>query len=413
MQDKNIDKLCQDYMKYRKIGFFLGAGVSIGSNIPNYLDLVFQLVVAVNDMIVNDSKIIEDENQKKALTYLAELFVKAKKEQIVTSELEFGDIKKKKGVRKKNQNTLLEEFDPEEVALFVSNVYNSVSKHKTINDLLESQISDKLDENKRKMLMALSKNDTLNSIITFCIEYPLTDKHQVNERTASGRKTNIYTGKQLIELGKYLKNIKMNPKLGCILTTNYDPILESSCHKKYYRQKGLLKPVVRAGTRENFKRGTSVPIPVYHLHGYYPLKKWEVDQPSIDLIITEQDYFKSAYDSMSYCNYVAMSSLRKYPFIFIGSAMKDKNIRRFLYHLRVESKEERQLIHYAIMEKPNDPGKQAFHESILRNSYNVVPIWIECFNEIPEILKKVYASGNKRKEEEWDLLYNYKYISNS
>ena len=208
--------------------------------------------------------------------------------------------------------------------------------------------------------------------------------------------------------------IDINPKVGGILTTNYDNLVEGSFGSKF--GKGLLKPVGRVTSRETSQRKKV--IPVYHIHGYVSYVPPEDDPQGVKasdmLVISQDDYFERFYDPLGFSNYIAMSFLRRFPSLFIGSAMKDLNIRRFLYHLRKERGDDVKTPNYFAILPATGTSQDYFMDNILE-FYGVKTIWIEKFEEIGEILKQLYCSGHSRKnlEEEWNDLWRFKWSNPS
>ena len=364
--EENLEKLCQAYNEYHQIGLFFGAGATIKSNVPNYAKLVLNLV---NE--IESKKHFNAETNSNALSYLKSIQDNPKKNQ---------------------EDDANKRPEPEEIAQFIESFFSPVKERE-----FEKHIREVLykDVNTNNFFTVYNLNDTLNAIITFCVECP---------PGFEGSVTNA---------------VKPNSKIGSILTTNYDNLVEATCHSKYYK-KNLLRPVGRANTREykiksantNRYRGKGA-VPVYHIHGYVHYKKLEnytKNDPDRDpgkIVIAEEDYFASSYDPLGFSNYVSMSALRKYPFLFIGSKMEDQNIRRFLYHLRKENEGTNPIKHFAILKKPKDKGLLAYKEAILDKAFNVVPIWIDDYNKIPRILKRVYAGKSNKKKKNWEFLYKY------
>jgi hypothetical protein len=98
-----------------------------------------------------------------------------------------------------------------------------------------------------------------------------------------------------------------------------------------------------------------------------------------------------------------MSFLRRFPLLFIGSRMTDKNLRRFLYHLYsvAKGKIPEHQRKFAILPLEN-PLLDVFMDEILL-AYGVETIWIDNFDKIPGILREMYInSGEKAMVESLD-----------
>ena len=126
------------------------------------------------------------------------------------------------------------------------------------------------------------------------------------------------------------------------------------------------------------------------------------------IVIAEDDYFQAFYDPLGFGNYVAMSFLRRFPCLFIGSAMTDKNVRRFLFHLAQSVSEP--LAHqrkFALLKASGTP-EDAFTDAILL-SYGVETIWIQHFCEIGSILCAMYTAVRGVGKSDWDWVASYRW----
>jgi hypothetical protein len=206
--------------------------------------------------------------------------------------------------------------------------------------------------------------------------------------------------------------IETNPKIGGLLTTNYDNLVESAFHTKYRLK--LLKPVGRPTTNEFDKNGRRI-IPVYHIHGYvgYKANRQEATEPpGTDLVIAEDDYFETFYDPLGFGNYIALSFLRRFPCLFVGASMVDKNVRRFLFHLFRAAKgnipdHQRK---FAILMTTGSPTDVLVDANLL--AYGVETIWIERFTEIPDILRDLYTNISDNEGDREDYAADWKYLKN-
>ena len=74
--------------------------------------------------------------------------------------------------------------------------------------------------------------------------------------------------------------------------------------------------------------------------------------------------------------------------------MTDKNLRRFLYHLQREVGDSSDRLHHFAILKAGGTPRDDFEDAVL-SSYGVETIWISGYDEIPGILKKVYAAPER------------------
>jgi hypothetical protein len=200
-----------------------------------------------------------------------------------------------------------------------------------------------------------------------------------------------------------------NWKIGAILTTNYDNLVEGACRAKY-RTVELLKPVARSTSKEGER--TYHQIPVYHIHGYLSYRRAEPEPGKRPVVIEESDYFDVFYDALGFGNYMAMAFFRRFPTLFIGSALTDKNIRRLLHRLAQDSDTGRLPNQaFALVRLPTSAEglAEALVTDDVLHAYGVEAIWVASFGDIPKVLKELYVSAGDRREHEkrWDDLWDY------
>lgn len=185
--------------------------------------------------------------------------------------------------------------------------------------------------------------------------------------------------------------IAANRRVGAILTTNYDNLVEGSFGTKYGKS-GVLRPVGRLPARD-----VAGAIPVYHCHGYVSYTAPEGE--GSELLIAQHDYFAAFYDQLGFGNLVATSFLRRWPSLFIGSSMVDRNIRRVLFQTRAERVDAvNALEHFALLKRS---GPRDELEDAVLSAYGVSAIRIDEFDQIPGILRDLYLAPDDVDDEEW------------
>jgi hypothetical protein len=341
--EATIEKLCATYRDTPQVALVLGAGVSKDSGVPLYTDLARQLLELAYQR--HKLKGVSDD----VLTFIA--------------EQEAGSMP-----------------DPDTILQYV---YNHLDANESLRLLIKEVLYRHVNTQRSHKMVSRATyrdNPTLDAVITFCSAVP---------------------GSPLAP--DSTSRWETNPKIGGILTTNYDNLVEGAFGSKY--GKSLLKPVAREGARETLP-GKRV-IPVYHVHGYVSY----VDDPSApdrvkasDLVIAEEDYYRTFYNLLGFSNVVAMSILRQFSCLFVGCSMRDRNIRRILYHLRRERTHSSTVHpHFAIL-PPLPVGEQNFDNTVLE-SFGVSAIRLDdpCQMgvQIEAILKRVYLSVNRVSVEHW------------
>lgn len=355
--DARKQRLFSTYRRSAQFGLVLGAGVTVASQVPGYKDLALDLLEAAADR----SDFAGSREWAKQLI--------------------------------QDQKTRIEEsrvtIPPEELILYVRSLLGGQSK--LLRELVKRKIYENVSVGKTAGRDVFKDNATLDAILTFCAACPNT----------------------ALSPGSSSYKVEANSKIGGILTTNYDNLVESAFHTKYRRN--LIKPVGRPTTNE-FDIRERRTIPMYHIHGYIGFKNSKDDQDKTlypEIVIAEDDYFETFYDPMGFGNYIALSFLRRFPCLFIGASMEDKNIRRILFHLysaaHGQIPEHQQK--FAILQMTGSPADGLVDANLM--SYGVETIWIEDFNEIPKLLRQLYTNvkDNKRKAkdyaEDWEYLKDF------
>ncbi len=203
-----------------------------------------------------------------------------------------------------------------------------------------------------------------------------------------------------------------SPNLDSIITYNFDDILEYNLEET-----GMeipFRPVFGIGMEVKNEE-----LPIYHVHGYLPEKKKLNDSNKITF--GENNYHQQYSDIYSWNNIVQINKFRENTCLFIGSSLTDPNIRRLL-DIALKQKGNKRKHHY-IFKKRIDIGflrkklEKALTEENLNNknnaglnfnetlgllkgiyerfeendsaSFGVQTIWVDNYNEIPIILKKM------------------------
>ncbi|MCF7569668.1 SIR2 family protein [Sabulilitoribacter arenilitoris] len=204
-----------------------------------------------------------------------------------------------------------------------------------------------------------------------------------------------------------------SPNLDSIITYNFDDILEYKLD-----QTGLEVPYKSVyGLGIEIKNGE---LPIYHVHGYLPEDKKLTDSNKITF--GESNYHQQYSDLYSWNNMVQINKFRENTCVFIGSSLTDPNIRRLL-DIALKQKGNKRKHHYIFKKKIDDKQLSEKLKKILESpeiinnknnagldfdetiklltdiyerfeendsaSFGVQTIWIDDWNEIPEILTKI------------------------
>ena len=181
-----------------------------------------------------------------------------------------------------------------------------------------------------------------------------------------------------------------NPRVRAVLSGNYDPYLEAAATSMF--KIPVVKPVAAFGSLA----GSLRKVPVYHVHGYVPhegQKKREHKPLQKELVLTRSSYKRAWREKDAFCATMISQIflLRHYVTLFIGFSFTDPKITKLLGRILQEYPEKKKKArrNYAIIRKGDDPKKQARDLEKL----GVRPVFITDYDEIPNLLGKVYETG--------------------
>lgn len=204
-----------------------------------------------------------------------------------------------------------------------------------------------------------------------------------------------------------------SPNLDSIITYNFDDILEFKLEKT--KMDIPFRPIYGIGMEIKNEE-----LPIFHVHGYLPEKKKL--NTSNKITFGENNYHQQYSDIYSWNNIVQINKFRENTCLFIGSSLTDPNIRRLL-DIALKQKGNKRKHHYIfkkridafdlkerltkilkskeILINKNNAGLNLdetidllkdIYERFEENdsaSFGVQTIWIEDWDEIPQILKKM------------------------
>ena len=187
--------------------------------------------------------------------------------------------------------------------------------------------------------------------------------------------------------------------LDSIVTFNFDDLIE----EKLKQNKIKNKPISREGERFDVEE-----IPIFHVHGFLPRDR--VLEKDVNLVFSEDAYHSQFIDSFSWSNLVQLIRLNQNLCLFIGLSLTDPNLRRILdvsmrknpqkdsnhyfFKKRLDKSEAAIAIKNNGLESQNlDVGTFIDFIELLEeqdaHKLGLNVIWIDSYEEILEILKKV------------------------
>jgi hypothetical protein len=203
-------------------------------------------------------------------------------------------------------------------------------------------------------------------------------------------------------------------RIPAIFTANFDNVLEME----------LEKVGVKARSVYDETRRTDNELQIVHVHGYLPR---EGPIPQINLVFSEDEYHRLSYSLFHWALADIISCLRNYTVLFVGLSMSDPNLRRLLdatnvrgqrpahflvrkeYALTLDARTKaiRIVNEYAEEQGMRANLTQTKTTSNVSNAIDVMlkqahqydrelfkdmglgTIWVNHFDDIPKLLKKV------------------------
>lgn len=202
----------------------------------------------------------------------------------------------------------------------------------------------------------------------YCNKYSVNDlRRQISQKLQTTERSSPTLDK-IVDLG-----------FKSIWTTNFDTAIENCLlykrikHYKVYNDKGL-----------SYLNTTDLPI-LYKING---------DISDIDnIVLTQNDWENFEYTHPTMLTFLK-KELVSNTFLFIGYSFNDHLIKSALSQIR-QFVGKSGIHHYAIFKK-NDSAEFNYFISDLEINYNVKPILIDDFSEIPYIMSQIYALKIKR-----------------
>ncbi|MBP2659953.1 MAG: hypothetical protein H6Q69_2985 [Firmicutes bacterium] len=185
-------------------------------------------------------------------------------------------------------------------------------------------------------------------------------------------------------------------KLGiqAVVNYNFDDLVEKNLKRLRVKYHSIYGEGMVAESDE---------IGIYHVHGFLPENKNGYENLTKSLLVfSEEGYHKLFLEPYNWANITQLNYLINNTCLFIGLSMTDPNLRRLLeIATHKETNGDSNCKHYAIMKKFNITGNkeitgiqkfevvnELLQESVFKE-LGINIIWIENYNEIPVILKKI------------------------
>ena len=223
-------------------------------------------------------------------------------------------------------------------------------------------------------------------------------------------RNHLYSKVHTSSLLKDLASIVQLRKTDEIITYNFDDILEQELINRGLQEGNDFLAISKDAEISGHSK-----IPIYHVHGIIPEKG-----PADIVVFSEEEYHKRYSNPLHWSNIEQLHALSRKHCFFIGLSMTDPNLRRLLDAARNINKTDGEN-HYAFLRRQKlekyclanvaeackymhvsesliDKNKQkdiyTLNYSVLESIFRelgVKVIWYEEFDELPELIEKVFG----------------------
>ena len=203
--------------------------------------------------------------------------------------------------------------------------------------------------------------------------------HLAEDQAFLGKK--VYKETALLhELINLLRPKRNSGSVESVITFNFDSLIEDTLNKYGIENQAIYDEGMIASSKY---------IPIYHVHGYLP-QEGDIKAPNI--VFSEEAYHTQFIDPYSWSNLVQLYKYMENTCLLIGLSITDPNLRRLL-DISKRKNSSTQLRHYIIKKKPSVKDDfirtQILLEEQDANSLGLNVLWIDNFDEIPDILRRI------------------------
>jgi len=197
---------------------------------------------------------------------------------------------------------------------------------------------------------------------------------------------------ELVELCRPKRNRK---PLKAIVTFNFDDIIEEQLKNEKIDCMSIF---------EEGERYRESQIPVFHPHGYLPRKPKRLTS-KYNIVFSEDAYHSQFIDPFSWSNLIQLNYLSSSTCLFVGISLTDPNMRRLLDVSERKNKNKTKN-HYLIKKRYSLSDLFDDESMVTEKNKSLIPIienieekdahnfgfnmiWINEYNEIPQIIKEI------------------------
>lgn len=174
--------------------------------------------------------------------------------------------------------------------------------------------------------------------------------------------------------------------LDSIVTFNFDCLIEDNLGAASIENKAIFSEAINHDPNE---------MPIYHVHGYLP-RTGEIAE-NTELVFSEDAYHSQFIDPFSWSNLIQLNKLTQNTCLFVGISLTDPNMRRLL-DVAWRKNPGKRLGHYIAKRLPKSSDGADVLDEVSRlleeqdaNALGLNVIWMNNYDELPEILKEIAA----------------------
>lgn len=189
------------------------------------------------------------------------------------------------------------------------------------------------------------------------------------------------TDKLFEEIRELCNITEKSHNLDSIITYNFDDVLET--HLSSFNTKNAFKSIYNVGIRAKVDE-----LPIYHVHGFLPRKGKLSSENKITL--SEDIYHQQYTNIYNWSNLTQLSKFIENPCLFIGTSLKDPNLRRLLDIAKIQRGKETNF-HYIIRKRYDVNEIMRIHspviDELIKISDNEITDYYDYQNEQKIICK--------------------------
>lgn len=216
-------------------------------------------------------------------------------------------------------------------------------------------------------------------------------------------KNSINSSELLNQIGQLCIPNRGKVGVQAIVNYNFDDLIEKTLARLDIRYRSIYDEGMIPNSAE---------LGIYHVHGFLPQEIGDYDNLENTLLVfSEEGYHKLVLESYNWANITQINFLITHTCVFIGLSLTDPNLRRLLEIVAQKNiNNDNQPKHYAVLrrstftnyqeiesirsfEKVNQSLQEAYYQELGLNI-----IWVDDFEEIPDILKSIKGKHTFIKE---------------